>query len=418
MIGAWPQTCRTLRIAMLCGLVLYYGVVPIEFLFTGEYRVKNDFIDFELSARSLIDGPSVVVLAFLGFWLGTTPLARVNRKAMIRASDLGTCAASIAKVLVVAFFVIAARTEISNKSINVELAATSDNDYAVGFNSLVLAAAAAASGVTAASYAFGAATRRQSILWLILVLILGGIGLRFGDKDPMGASVFMFIASFVLWLRGNVLSTIFACALCVGGLFALPAASMVKFMFFGIDPDLSLLLIRPSSSDPGGAFALMATAMDSSVPLGLPGYSGLSSISNDIGSAVPRWLWSGRPQAPGAEIASFVMGSSYVEGFGIGYSPYLDLYCALGHIGIIAAGLTIGSMVTLLLRIAAYVDPTSRLMQVCAVISFYVLVVSQRLSLMGSLKQLLYYNATTIAAFLLVLLCQRVRHSIGISPDS
>jgi hypothetical protein len=394
---------------MLCGLILYYGVIPIEFLFTGEYRVKNDFIDAELSARSLIDGPSVVVLAFLGFWLGTKPLASVNGKMMIRASDLGTCAAGIATVLVVAFAMIATRTNITSKLISSEMAATADNDYAVAFNSLVLTAAAAAAGVTAASYAVTAATRRLSIAWLMLVFVLGGIGIRFGDKDPMGASVFMFIASFALWLRGNILSTIVACSLCVSGLFALPAASMVKFMFFGIAPDLSLLLIRPSSSDPGGAFALMATAMDSSVPLGLPGYSALISISNDIGSAVPQWIWSGRPQPPGAEIASFVMGSSYVEGFGIGYSPYLDLYCAIGHIGIIVSGLTIGLAVTLLLRIAAYVDSTRRLVQVCAVISFYILVASQRLSLMGSLKQLLYYNATTIAAFLFVLLCQRVR---------
>lgn len=411
VIGMQPQIRRTVRIAMLCGLVLYYGVIPVEFLLTGTYRVKSDFVDYDLASRALLDGPIVVALAFLGFWLGTIPLGRVGRNAMIRASSLGACAAEIATVLILAFAVLATRTEVFSKASSAEMAATLNNDHVVGFNSLVLTASAAAASIAAASFALSATTRRKSVVWLILGLVLGGIGLRLGDKDPIGASCFRVIASFAMRLRGNVLAAVVAGALCVAGLLAIPAASAVKFMFFGIDPDLSQLLALPSSSDPGGAFAIMATAMAGSMPLDMPGYNALAAILNDLGSAVPQSIWSSRPQTPGATLASFLMGSSYLEGYGTGYSPYVELYCALGHVGIAVAGLMIGWMVTLLLRIAAHFDSTGRLVQVCAAISFYVLVASQRLSLMGSLKQLVYYNATAIAAFLFLLLCHRERRS-------
>ncbi len=414
-IRLFPHTCRTVRIAMFCGLVLYYGVIPLEFLATGAYVIKNDFMDTELAARSLIDGPTVVFLAFLGFWLGTRPLSLINRNVMIRPSDLGSCASRIAVILIVVFAMLATRTSIFLKATDVEMAATSDSDYGVASNSLVLTAAAAAAGVAAMSFALNPATRPRSALWLVLVLMLGGLGLRLGDKDPMGAAVFMGIASFALWLRGHFLPTIVACSLCVAGLLALSAASMVKFLLFGIAPDLSRLLTRPSSSDPGGAFAIMVTSMDCSVPLGMPGYNALAAISNDLGSSVPQWIWSGRPQPPGASLASFLMGSTYVEGYGVGYSPYVDLYCALGPVGIILAGLIIGWAVTLLLRIAAYVDSSGRLLAVCAMISFYVIVVCQRLSLMGSLKQLIYYNAATITAFLIVVGFVRVRRAMFVS---
>jgi hypothetical protein len=84
-------------------------------------------------------------------------------------------------------------------------------------------------------------------------------------------------------------------------------------------------------------------------------------------------------------------------------------------VGIILAGLIIGWAVTLLLRIAAYVDSSGRLLGVCAMISFYVIVVCQRLSLMGSLKQLIYYNAATITASLIVVGFVRVRRAMFVS---
>jgi len=408
VIRSGPHACRIVRAAMLSGLILYYGVIPFEFLVTGEYRVQNEFLNTELAARSMIDGLAVVILVFFGFWFTTRPLALMNHN-VVRVSEVGVCASGVATVLVIAFFALAMRTGIFLKATSVELAATLDNTYGVAFNSLVLTAASAACAVAVAWYAFDAATRRKSALLLLAVVALGGLGIQFGDKDPLGAAVFMFIASLSMRLRGRFLPLMVACALCVGGLFALSAVSMVKFMFFGIEPDLSLLLLRPSSSDPGGAFALMATAMDGSAPLGMADYNPLVSMWGDVGSAVPHWIWANRPQSPGALLASSLMGSAYVEGYGVGYSPYLDIYSGLGPIGLVIAGMIIGWAVTRLLRIAARIDSTGRLVLLCASMNFYVIVACQRLSLMGSLKQLLYFNAAAISAFLIVLGFGRVR---------
>jgi hypothetical protein len=394
---------------MLCGLILYYGIIPLEFLITGDYRVRNDFLDAELAIRSLIDGWAVVICAFLGFWLGTQSLARLGRNEMVRASTLGACAARMAMVLIAAFLTLALFTGISSKASDVELSSTMDTSYDVAFNSLVLSAASAVSAVAALGYAYNATTRRRSAMWVLAVLVSGGIGLSFGDKDPLGASVFMCIASLALWLRRRAVATMVACSLCIAGLFAISAVSMVKFMLFGINPDLSLLLVRPSNSDPGGAFALMATAMEHGRPLGMTYYEPLVGIWQDVCSAVPRFIWSSRPRSPGTELASFLMGPTFVEGYGVGYSPYLDVYCAFGYAGIAVAGAIMGWAVALLLRLAACVDSTGHLVLVCAMINFYVLVVSQRLSLVGSLKQLLYYNATTISVFFILSAFEVVR---------
>ena len=298
------------------------------------------------------------------------------------------------------------------------MAATLDIDPVVGFNSLLLTASTAVASIAAASFALSAGTRRKSAGWLISSLVLGGIGLQLGDKDPIAASCFMVIASFAMWLRGNILAASVACALCVAGLLALPAASMAKFLLFGIDPDLSLLVLPPSSSDPGGAFAVMATALDGSGLLGFGEVDALAAILNDLGSAVPKAIWSDRPQTPGDALARLLMGSNYIEGYGIGYSPYVDLYSAVGFVGITLAGLIIGWTVTLLLRIASQVDGSGQLLQVCAAMNFYVLVIGQRLSLTGFLKQLVYYNAVALTAFLFYLLCNSMRRSLRYGTDN
>ena len=399
--GLWHQVCRVIRIGMICGLFLYYCVIPIEFLVTDDYNVTNDLLKIELTKRSLVDGPFLALLAFFGFFLGTQSLVRTQLNFKICLSKAGESAAQVATLLLAGLIVLTPFTGILGSTASVEDAViTTANSRVVAINSLLLTAAAATSAAAMTLYFFNSATRRKSAWWLLWTAATSALGMKMGDKDQVGAVALVCIASLALRLRGKVLSTMVACLLCVAGLFAVPSASLFKFSLFGIEPDFSLFWVPPSNSDPGGAFAIMSTGMDQDAPLGNPDYSPIISIREDILSFVPAWLYPERPDDPGSLIANFIMGPKYVKGYGVGYSPYVDFYCAFGVIGPVLIGILIGGLITLLLRLAKRADSSGGLVVVCGLVTFTVLVIGQRLSMMGAVKQLLYYNSTLILAYM------------------
>ena len=412
-IGLWDQVSRVVRIGMICGLFLYYCVIPIEFLVTDEYKVSNEILNIELTKRSLVDGPFLALLAFFGFFLGTQSLVLTQMNLKICLSKAGESAAQVATLLLAGVVVLSPFTGILGAAASVEVAATiSSNSPAVGINSLLLTATAATSAAAMTLYFFNPATRRKSVWWLLWAAATSALGMKLGDKDPAGAVALVCIASLAFRLRGKVISTMVVCLLCVAGLFAIPAASHLKFSLFGIEPDLSLLWVRPSNSDPGGAFAIMSSAMDQNAPLGNRDYNAIISIIEDFLSFVPAWIYAERPPDPGSSVANFLMGPNYIKGYGTGYSPYVDFYCAFGLIGPVIIGILIGGLITLLLRVAKRADSSGGLVVVCGLVTFTVLVIGQRLTMMGAVKQLLYYNTILILAYLAMATYSRAKRKI------
>jgi hypothetical protein len=403
LISERGMSVRIVRTAAICGLILYYGVIPIEFVITGQFRVSNDIFEVDLNSSVILDSILVVGFAFTGFLCGTQLLARTTRTRYIHARESGECAARIAAVVLSAFLVAAFSSGAFQKSVSVESAATLDSDPGIASSSLLLTAAAAVSSVALSFDALGRLARFRVAILALLVIAIGGLGLLLGDKDPFGAAVLAFIGSLAFRTRNRLVSGLLSVGICISGLLVVPAASAAKFWLFGIEPSISQMFTRPSRSDPGGAFAMMASAMERSIPLEMAGYNPVGSLSADLASVVPKWLWLERPQSPGASLSRFLMGSSYAEGYGVGYSPYLDLYCALGVLGIFISGVVIGLMVSVVLVAARVVDRRGVLECCCALVSFYVIIVSQRLSLVGSVKQLVYYNVIVISAFIISL---------------
>ena len=415
-IALWHRVCRVLRIGVIAGLFLYYCVIPIEFLVTDEYKVTNDFLKIELPKRSLIDGPLLALLAFFGFFLGTQSLMRTQLNFKIHLSKAGESAAQVATLLLVGVIVLTPFTGILNSTASSEDAVMIVNSSRlVAINSLLLTATAATSAAAMTLYFFNSATRRKSAWWLLWAAAISFLGMKIGDKDQVGAVALVCIASLALRLRGKVLSTMVACLLCVAGLFAVPSSSLFKFSLHGIEPDFSRFLVLPSSSDPGGAFAIMSTAMDQDAPLGNPDYSALNSISDDLLSFLPGWIYPERPADPGTSIAKFLIGPKYVKGYGVGYSPYVDFYCALGLIGPVLIGMLIGGLITILLRLAKRADSSGGLVVVCGLVTFTVLVVGQRLSMMGAVKQLLYYNGILISAYIAMATYSQAKRKIRLA---
>ena len=413
-ISLWDQVSRVVRIGMICGLFLYYCVIPIEFLVTDEYNISNDILNIELTKRSLVNGPFLALLAFFGFFLGTQSLVRTQMNLKICLSKAGESAAQVATLLLAGVVVLSPFTGMLGAAVSAEAAATiSSNSPAVGINSLLLTATAATSAAAMTLYFFNPATRRKSAWWLLWAAATSALGMNLGDKDQAGAVALVCIASLTLRLRGKVLSTIVVCLLCVAGLFAIPAASLLKFSLFGLEPDLSRLWVRPSNSDPGGAFAIMSTAMDQDAPLGNRDYSAIVSIREDFLSSTPAWIYPERPADPGSSLANFIIGPKYVKGYGVGYSPYVDFYCAFGFIGPVIIGMLIGGLITLLLRVAKRADSSGGLVVVCGLVTFTVLVIGQRLSMMGAVKQLLYYNTILILAYLAMATYLRAKRKIS-----
>ena len=73
----------------------------------------------------------------------------------------------------------------------------------------------------------------------------------------------------------------------------------------------------------------------------------------------------------------------------------------------------IGGLITLLLRVAKRADSSGGLVVVCGLVTFTVLVIGQRLSMMGAVKQLLYYNTILILAYLAMATYLRAKRKIS-----
>jgi hypothetical protein len=75
----------------------------------------------------------------------------------------------------------------------------------------------------------------------------------------------------------------------------------------------------------------------------------------------------------------------------------------------------IGGLITILLRLAKRADSSGGLVVVCGLVTFTVLVVGQRLSMMGAVKQLLYYNGILISAYIAMATYSQAKRKIRLA---
>jgi hypothetical protein len=227
------------------------------------------------------------------------------------------------------------------------------------------------------------------------MMTLGGIGFLAGDKNILGSGVLGLVFGLASQARTTPRMLAISVVLASIALIASGPVNTLKYWLYGVSPD-SWVPMPPSRLDPSTPFVLTVASWKNMEEIGVSSFDSSEAILADISILVPRVVGADRGKSGALVVAEELMGKSYFEGAGYGYSPYIDLIAALGPWGAFLSAFTLTALLLICHRVLITVlGPAFGLLSAGLLASLAVF--AHRMTLFGAAKACIYSVCIVIA---------------------
>jgi hypothetical protein len=402
----------TFLISAICAAFLYWLIIPIEYLISGEVSIISWDLKLYLGPVEVIRGIELSLSICLGAFIVSIVRQKLfaNKNIFITPITFYNAIHNCAVGTIIIFLIMLPFTDFIYKFRSLEEAQTLDDFAALnGLVSFLLSLCGLLSGL-AAIIKYRVSQSQHYLWWVIIAIACSAVGVFSGDKNACAFTFLGFLFGFIYFINGKCKSILAALILSLFGLFSSAPINALKFWIFSDFQDDSIRwFVPPSRMDPSTPFALTINAYSNFKDLNISNFNALDNFINDILLLIPRFVIESRPSSGAADIAMELMNINYKPGYGFGYSPYIDLIVIAGDIGPFILTILIFCFFYICLYFATKFISDSGFSALITVVLSCVFIISQRATLGGTLKISIYCTVILILTYKVGLYLRRFR---------